>query len=317
MSPLPWFENQWGILEGYWKPRPCLEDQEDRLACSKPNPEDWELPDAREGLPGPPRYAPEHAARFSCSPSIQHCSQPRWGRRHTRWGEAGLAHIGGRNLSSPRPNPTKPEAYTAPGKSSELWLAPSLASPRNNNPGQSRDHHCAGEKRRSLKFATPALQALTLPSATWGQPSQGGSMAPSGSLLQPAVTAEGRPQLLPSSGSRASNSIPTPRQGSKPQTEWEDRGALSKQKNKVKPQNKLPRWQANWYRFCLPTQETQEMWVQALGQEDSLEEEMKTHSNIPAWKILQKEELEDYSPWGPKESDTTERLSMQCLNKWK
>ena len=64
-------------------------------------------------------------------------------------------------------------------------------------------------------------------------------------------------------------------------------------------------------------QKTQETWVQALGQEDSLEEEMKTHSNIPAWKIPQKEELEDYSPWGPKESDTTGRLSMQCLNKWK
>ena len=32
-------------------------------------------------------------------------------------------------------------------------------------------------------------------------------------------------------------------------------------------------------------QETQEMWVQLLGQEDPLEEEMATHSSILAWKI--------------------------------
>ena len=32
-------------------------------------------------------------------------------------------------------------------------------------------------------------------------------------------------------------------------------------------------------------QETQEMWVQSLGWEDPLEEEMATHSKILAWKI--------------------------------
>ena len=32
-------------------------------------------------------------------------------------------------------------------------------------------------------------------------------------------------------------------------------------------------------------QETQEMWVQSLGQEDPLEEEVATHSSILAWKI--------------------------------
>ena len=32
-------------------------------------------------------------------------------------------------------------------------------------------------------------------------------------------------------------------------------------------------------------QETQEMWVQSLGQEDPLEEGMATHSSILAWKI--------------------------------
>ena len=37
-------------------------------------------------------------------------------------------------------------------------------------------------------------------------------------------------------------------------------------------------------------QETQETWVQSLGQEDPLEEEMATHSNIVAWKIPWTEE---------------------------
>ena len=36
--------------------------------------------------------------------------------------------------------------------------------------------------------------------------------------------------------------------------------------------------------------ETQEMWVQSLGGEDPVEEEMATHSNILAWKILWTEE---------------------------
>ena len=34
----------------------------------------------------------------------------------------------------------------------------------------------------------------------------------------------------------------------------------------------------------LPMQETQQMWVQSLGQEDPLEEETATHSSILAWK---------------------------------
>ena len=50
----------------------------------------------------------------------------------------------------------------------------------------------------------------------------------------------------------------------------------------------------------LPTmRETQ---VQSLGQEDLLEKEMATHSSILAWKIP----WVGYSPWGRKESDTTE-----------
>ena len=34
----------------------------------------------------------------------------------------------------------------------------------------------------------------------------------------------------------------------------------------------------------------QEMWVQSLGQEDPLEEEMATHSSIFAWRIPWREE---------------------------
>ena len=40
----------------------------------------------------------------------------------------------------------------------------------------------------------------------------------------------------------------------------------------------------------LPVHETQETWVQSLGQEDPLEQEMITHSSILAWEILCTEE---------------------------
>ena len=56
----------------------------------------------------------------------------------------------------------------------------------------------------------------------------------------------------------------------------------------------------------LPTmQETQ---VQSLGWEDLLEKKMGTHSSILAWKIPWTGEPVGYSPWGCKESDTTELL---------
>ena len=44
--------------------------------------------------------------------------------------------------------------------------------------------------------------------------------------------------------------------------------------------------------------------VQSLGWEDPLEKEMATHSSILAWKIPWTEE--GYSPWGRRESDTTD-----------
>ena len=53
----------------------------------------------------------------------------------------------------------------------------------------------------------------------------------------------------------------------------------------------------------------QETQVQSLGWEDPLEKEMATHSSILAWKIPWTQEPGGlYSPWGHKESDTTERL---------
>ena len=46
------------------------------------------------------------------------------------------------------------------------------------------------------------------------------------------------------------------------------------------------------------------------GSEDPLEKGMTTHSSILAWKIPWTESLEGYSPWGRKESDTTEQLTL-------
>ena len=50
----------------------------------------------------------------------------------------------------------------------------------------------------------------------------------------------------------------------------------------------------------------QETRVRPLGREDPLEKEMAMHSSTLAWKIPWTEEPGSYSPWGHKESDTTE-----------
>ena len=53
----------------------------------------------------------------------------------------------------------------------------------------------------------------------------------------------------------------------------------------------------------------QETRVQSLCWEDPLEKEMATHSSTLAWKIAWTEEPGRlHSPWGRKESDTTEQL---------
>ena len=48
-----------------------------------------------------------------------------------------------------------------------------------------------------------------------------------------------------------------------------------------------------------------EMRVSSLGREDPLEKGVATRSSILAWRIPQSS-LVGYSPWGHKESDTTE-----------
>ena len=54
----------------------------------------------------------------------------------------------------------------------------------------------------------------------------------------------------------------------------------------------------------------QETQVRSLGQEDPLEKGMETHCSILAWRIPWTKEPGGYSPWGGKESNTTERLSL-------
>ena len=59
----------------------------------------------------------------------------------------------------------------------------------------------------------------------------------------------------------------------------------------------------------LPTM--QETWVQSLGGEDPLEEEMAVHSSILAWRLLWTEEPGGLQSVGShRESDTTERLTL-------
>ena len=48
----------------------------------------------------------------------------------------------------------------------------------------------------------------------------------------------------------------------------------------------------------------QEMWVQSLFQEDSLEKEMAMHSSIPAWKISWTEEPGGLQSSGSQKSQT-------------
>ena len=56
--------------------------------------------------------------------------------------------------------------------------------------------------------------------------------------------------------------------------------------------------------------------VPSLGQEDALEKEMATLSSVLAWRIPWIEEPGGYSPWGHKESDTTEQLNNNSSSKF-
>ena len=56
-----------------------------------------------------------------------------------------------------------------------------------------------------------------------------------------------------------------------------------------------------------------ETWVRSLGWEDPLEKGKATHSSILAWRIPWT--CSPCSPWGRKESDTTDQLSLHFTSK--
>ena len=63
----------------------------------------------------------------------------------------------------------------------------------------------------------------------------------------------------------------------------------------------------------LPAME--ETWVQSLGWEDPLKKGMATHSSILAWEIPWKKSLVGYSPQNPKESYTTEQITLSLFHR--
>ena len=78
---------------------------------------------------------------------------------------------------------------------------------------------------------------------------------------------------------------------------------------------RLPRWLQR-QRICLPMQEMQKMEIRSLGQEDPLEEEMATHSNIlglGTGKSHGQRSLEGHSPWSCKELDLTEHTYVMYI----
>ena len=56
----------------------------------------------------------------------------------------------------------------------------------------------------------------------------------------------------------------------------------------------------------LTVQETQDTWVQSLGQKDPLEQEMILYSSVLAWTVPWAEEPGGLQAMEPKELDTTE-----------
>ena len=78
---------------------------------------------------------------------------------------------------------------------------------------------------------------------------------------------------------------------------------------------RLPRWLQRQI-ICLPMQEMQKMEIRSLGQEDPLEQEMATHSNIlglGTGKSHGQRSLEGHSPWSCKELDLTEHTYVMYI----
>ena len=57
----------------------------------------------------------------------------------------------------------------------------------------------------------------------------------------------------------------------------------------------------------------QESQVQSLGEEDPLEKEMATARVFLPGEFHGQRSLAGYSPWGPKESDMTEQLTLTFM----
>ena len=66
-----------------------------------------------------------------------------------------------------------------------------------------------------------------------------------------------------------------------------------------------------WQRICLPVSRETRDSGPSLGEEDSLEEEMATHSSILAGHFHGQRSLVGCSPWCHKESDTTDHALKQ------
>ena len=69
---------------------------------------------------------------------------------------------------------------------------------------------------------------------------------------------------------------------------------------------------AQWVKNSPAMQETQEMWVQFLDQEDLLGKGMTTHSSSLAWRIPQTEEPRGLQSIGLQESDPTKETEHAC-----
>ena len=61
---------------------------------------------------------------------------------------------------------------------------------------------------------------------------------------------------------------------------------------------------AQWEGILPPVLEMQETWVQSMGREDPLEEEMATHSSFLAWKISWTEEPDGLQSTGLQKNQT-------------
>ena len=56
-----------------------------------------------------------------------------------------------------------------------------------------------------------------------------------------------------------------------------------------------------------------ENWVRSLGREDPLEKGKATHSSILPWRVTWTEDPDGLHPWGGKESDMTEQLTLSLF----